>query len=54
MTKRPTAATGTVIREDTMRRYAAQAGFTGFERLDEPELDALRFYRVSTSPSHGG
>jgi len=54
MTERPTAATGTVIREDTMRRYAAEAGFTDFERLDEPELDALRFYRLSASPSQGG
>jgi hypothetical protein len=36
-----------VIREDTMRRYASEAGFGGFERLDEPELDMLRFYLLS-------
>jgi ubiquinone/menaquinone biosynthesis C-methylase UbiE len=47
MNERPTAATGTVMRADTMRRYASEAGFSGFERLDEPELDMLRFYRLT-------
>lgn len=47
MTERPTAATGTVIREDTMRRYASEAGFSSIERLDEPELEMLRFYRLT-------
>jgi 2-polyprenyl-3-methyl-5-hydroxy-6-metoxy-1,4-benzoquinol methylase len=47
MTERPTAATGTVMRASTMRDYAAQAGFGGFERLDEPALDTLRFYRLT-------
>ena len=47
MTERPTAATGTVIRADTLHRYATDAGFTGFERLDEPALDMLRFYRLT-------
>ncbi len=47
MTERPTAATGTVIREETMRRYAAEAGFSSTERLDQPELDMLRFYRLT-------
>jgi 2-polyprenyl-3-methyl-5-hydroxy-6-metoxy-1,4-benzoquinol methylase len=47
MTERPTAATGTVIRADTMRRYAEAAGFTGFARLDEPALDMLRFYLLT-------
>ena len=47
MTARPTAATGTVIRENTMRRYAAEAGFSGIERLDQPELDMLRFYQLT-------
>jgi 2-polyprenyl-3-methyl-5-hydroxy-6-metoxy-1,4-benzoquinol methylase len=47
MTERPTAATGTVIREDTMRRYAAEAGFSSTERLDQPELEMLRFYRLT-------
>jgi ubiquinone/menaquinone biosynthesis C-methylase UbiE len=47
MNDRPTAATGTVMRADTIRRYASEAGFSGFERLDEPELDMLRFYRLT-------
>ncbi len=47
MTERPTSAIGTVIREDTMRRLAAEAGFAAVERLDEPALDMLRFYRMT-------
>ncbi|MBA2380669.1 MAG: class I SAM-dependent methyltransferase, partial [Chloroflexi bacterium] len=47
MTERPTAATGTVIRADTMRAYAEAAGFGGFERIDEPALDMLRFYLLT-------
>jgi 2-polyprenyl-3-methyl-5-hydroxy-6-metoxy-1,4-benzoquinol methylase len=47
MTARPTAATGTVMRADTFRDYAAAAGFGGYERFDEPALDMLRFYRLT-------
>jgi 2-polyprenyl-3-methyl-5-hydroxy-6-metoxy-1,4-benzoquinol methylase len=47
MTERPTAAIGTVIRADTMRRLGAEAGFANVERLDEPALDMLRFYRMT-------
>ncbi len=47
MTSRPTAATGTVMRAEGFRSYAEAAGFTGFERLDEPALDLLRFYRLT-------
>jgi 2-polyprenyl-3-methyl-5-hydroxy-6-metoxy-1,4-benzoquinol methylase len=47
MSERPTAATGTVIRSSTMREYANEAGFGGFERIDEPALDTLRFYRLT-------
>ncbi len=47
MTERPTAATGTVIREQTMRAYATAAGYATTERLDEPELDMLRFYQLT-------
>jgi 2-polyprenyl-3-methyl-5-hydroxy-6-metoxy-1,4-benzoquinol methylase len=47
MTERPTAATGTVMRPATLRRYAEDAGFTGFEQLDEPALDMLRFYLLT-------
>jgi len=44
MTDQLSAGTGTVMRADTLRAYAAEAGFSGFERLDEPALDMLRFY----------
>ena len=47
MGERPTAATGTVIRQSTMRRYAAEAGFSGFEVLEQIELPFLRFYRLT-------
>jgi 2-polyprenyl-3-methyl-5-hydroxy-6-metoxy-1,4-benzoquinol methylase len=47
MTDRPTAATGTVMRASTLHEYTTDAGFGGFERLDEPELDALRLYRLT-------
>jgi hypothetical protein len=30
-----------------MRRLGIEAGFQDVERLDEPELDALRFYRMT-------
>ena len=47
MTERPTAATGTVMRTSTLARYASEAGFGGFERLDEPALDMLRFHLLT-------
>ena len=47
MTERPTAAIGTVTRADTMRRLATEAGYRNVERLDEPALDTLRFYRLT-------
>ena len=47
MTERPTAATGTVMRADAMRRLGSEAGFRQVERLDEPSLDMLRFYRLT-------
>jgi hypothetical protein len=47
MTEPDSAGTGTAIRAATMRDYAAAAGFRGFDRLDEPELDALRLYRLT-------
>jgi SAM-dependent methyltransferase len=40
------AGTGTVMRESTVRRYAEDAGFTGFEVLPI-ENDFWRFYRLS-------
>ena len=39
----PSAATGTVMRPDTLRGYAEAAGFTGFEVLPI-EHDAFRLY----------
>lgn len=47
MAERPTAATGTVMRADMMSRLGSEAGFQNVERLDEPELDMLRFYRLT-------
>jgi 2-polyprenyl-3-methyl-5-hydroxy-6-metoxy-1,4-benzoquinol methylase len=47
MTERPTAATGTLMRADMMGRLGSEAGFQRVERLDEPELDMLRFYRLT-------
>jgi 2-polyprenyl-3-methyl-5-hydroxy-6-metoxy-1,4-benzoquinol methylase len=47
MTERPTAATGTVMRADNMRRLGEEAGFASVERLDDSTLEALRFYRLT-------
>lgn len=46
MSEQPSAATGTVMRADTMRSYANEAGFTDVEVLDMPH-DLLRFYRLN-------
>ncbi|MDP9358453.1 MAG: SAM-dependent methyltransferase, partial [Chloroflexota bacterium] len=46
MTEQPSAATGTVIREATMRRYAEEAGFRAVETLPI-EHDFYRFYRLT-------
>jgi 2-polyprenyl-3-methyl-5-hydroxy-6-metoxy-1,4-benzoquinol methylase len=46
MSEQPSAGTGTVMRADTMRSYAAQAGFSNVEVLDIPH-DLLRFYRLT-------
>jgi 2-polyprenyl-3-methyl-5-hydroxy-6-metoxy-1,4-benzoquinol methylase len=40
------AGTGTVMRADTVRRYAEEAGFSGFEVLPV-ENDFYRFYRLT-------
>jgi ubiquinone/menaquinone biosynthesis C-methylase UbiE len=47
MTERPTAATGTLMRAGMMSDLGSEAGFQRVERLDEPELDMLRFYRLT-------
>lgn len=46
MSEQPSAATGTVMRAETMRTYATQAGFSDVEVLDIPD-DMLRFYRLT-------
>jgi 2-polyprenyl-3-methyl-5-hydroxy-6-metoxy-1,4-benzoquinol methylase len=43
MYEQPSAGTGTVMRPSTLRRYAKEAGFTGFEVLPI-EHDAFRLY----------
>jgi 2-polyprenyl-3-methyl-5-hydroxy-6-metoxy-1,4-benzoquinol methylase len=43
--EQPSAATGTAMRADTLRRYAEDAGFTRFEVLPI-ENDFWRFYRL--------
>jgi 2-polyprenyl-3-methyl-5-hydroxy-6-metoxy-1,4-benzoquinol methylase len=46
MAEQPSAATGTVMRTDTLRRYAQDAGFADVEVLPI-EHDVFRFYRLS-------
>ena len=46
MAEQPSAATGTVMRTDTLRRYAQEAGFDDAEVLPI-EHDVFRFYRLS-------
>ncbi len=46
MIDQPSAATGTVMRPDTMRRYATDAGFTTIDILPI-EHDFFRFYRLT-------
>jgi 2-polyprenyl-3-methyl-5-hydroxy-6-metoxy-1,4-benzoquinol methylase len=40
------AGTGTVMRPETLRRYAVEAGFSGVEIVPSPEEIAFRFYRL--------
>jgi 2-polyprenyl-3-methyl-5-hydroxy-6-metoxy-1,4-benzoquinol methylase len=48
MSEQPSAGTGTVMRPDTLRRYAQEAGFTSVEVLEQIEHDFLRFYRLGS------
>jgi 2-polyprenyl-3-methyl-5-hydroxy-6-metoxy-1,4-benzoquinol methylase len=48
LSEQPSAATGTVMRPDTLRRYAEEAGFKGVDILDQVQHDFLRFYRLTT------
>jgi 2-polyprenyl-3-methyl-5-hydroxy-6-metoxy-1,4-benzoquinol methylase len=47
LSEQPSAATGTVMRPDTFRRYADEAGFKNVEILDQVQHDFLRFYRLT-------
>ena len=47
MVDTPSAATGTVMRADTLRDYAEQAGFQRVEVLPI-EHDFFRFYRLAS------
>jgi 2-polyprenyl-3-methyl-5-hydroxy-6-metoxy-1,4-benzoquinol methylase len=47
MTEQPSAATGTVMRPDTFRRYAHEAGFESVDVLEQIPHDFLRFYRLT-------
>lgn len=49
----PSAGTGTVMRPETLRRYAEEAGFAGLEVLPI-ENDLWRFYRLSIPAPTGG
>jgi len=44
--EQPSVGTGTVMRPDTMRRYAKEAGFAQVSTLDQIDHDFLRFYRL--------
>ena len=46
MSETPSAATGTVMRPETMRRYAREAGFSDAAVLDI-EHESYRFYRLN-------
>jgi hypothetical protein len=46
MTETDSVATGTVIRESTMREFAEQAGFASVEVLPV-ESDVFRMYRMT-------
>ena len=46
MSEQPSAGTGTVMRTDTVRQYAADAGFTNLDVLPI-ETDFFRFYQLT-------
>lgn len=46
MSEHPSAATGTVIRPETVRAYAESAGFDSVEVLEQIDHPMLRFYRL--------
>jgi SAM-dependent methyltransferase len=50
LAEHPSAATGTVMRTDTLREYAEEAGFDGFEVLPIEDF-FFRFYRLDPESS---
>ena len=48
MSHPPSAATGTVMRPETLRGYAEEAGFTGLEVLSIKDFGFWRFYELTT------
>jgi predicted O-methyltransferase YrrM len=47
MSHRPSVATGTVMRPDTLRGYAQDAGFAGLEILPIEDFSFFRFYSLT-------
>jgi hypothetical protein len=47
MSAQPSAATGTVMREGTLRRYAQDAGFSDVAALPIEDFAFFRFYRLT-------
>jgi len=47
MSDQPSVGTGTVMRPDTLRRYAEEAGFSGTEVLPIEDFGFWRFYRLT-------
>ena len=46
MSRSPSEATGTVMRPETLRRYAQRAGLSRFEVLDDAGFGVWRFYQL--------
>jgi hypothetical protein len=46
MAHQPSAGTGTVMRPDTLRTYAREAGFRDIETLPVEDFGFWRFYRL--------
>jgi hypothetical protein len=46
MAEQPSAGFGAVMRPDTFRRLASEAGFEDVRVLEEIQHDAQRFYRL--------
>jgi SAM-dependent methyltransferase len=46
LSEQPSAGTGTVMRPDTLRRYALEAGFEDIEVLPVTDFGFWRFYRL--------